>query len=852
MGILIYECSFEHLGCYFCTMTWKSLGIRGLVLLLFLISMNVGRGQIRKVTGYVQDSHSEERIPFASVQFKNSTVGKLTDSAGNFSFVLEQWPSDTLQVTYVGYEDYNLYIDSTIEEMEVIVNLERGRRSSEVIVKSRVSKGVLMWRRIVKNKPLNDRSRFNNYSYEVYNKLEADLNDAANNKLINLKILKPFRSVIDQSIDSVSESKPILPLYLTETLSDYYYQRNPKKVREVIKAVKTIGINNQSITKMLGGMYQNINVYKNFIPVFDKDFVSPISDNGSAYYQYRVPDTQYIGGKRFFHFVFTPKHKGENAFEGDAWIADSSYAVMKMSMRVPETANINFIEKMDLVQEFQLINDSVWFLSKDKFVADFIFLDKNRLNFIGRKTSTYRQISINDSTVRAELSKNKLREEVLVSDSANTKTDAYWADARHEELSKTEKGIYQMIDTLMAMPSFQKFTDLVYFLGTGYKNVGNYEIGPWYNWFTINAYEGARVRFDLGTNTGFHKKLYFTGYLAYGFGDRKLKGRFQSLYLFNKSPRSTLMASYLNDIDNGQVYYDEVGSDNLFAIALWKPNVPLRYMKVQQTKLEYFKEWHSGFSVTLTGQRRQFTPLTNLPMKENFPASDGRESLNSFEAGVKVRFAYLEKFLDGNFYRMSLGSDYPIVEAHYSRGFPGILQSNYSFHKLGGSISDYKKISPYGSIYYNAFAGKVYGTLPYTLLEMPPGNNIWYYNKYAFNMMTRYEYLHDWYAGFNIEHNIGNGLFRYIPLTRVLKFRQFWGVKTLWGGLSDENKAYNLSSNGHTFKSLDGKPYMEIGTGVDNIFKVFRLDFIWRVLPQPLPEKTFERFGIFGSFRVVF
>lgn len=837
---------------YFCSMIWNSLCTRGLVLLLFLMWMNNGWAQIRKVTGYVQDSHSEERIPFASVQFKKSSVGKLTDSAGNFSFVLEHWPSDTLQVTYVGYEDYNLYIDSTIEEMEVVINLERGRKTSEVIVKSKVSKGVLMWRKIVKNKPLNDRTRFDNFSYEVYNKLEADLNDAANNKLIKLKILKPFRSVINQSIDSVSETKPILPLYLTESLSDYYYQRNPKKVREVIKATKTIGINNQSITKMLGGMYQNINVYKNFIPVFDKDFVSPISDNGSAYYQYRVPDTQYIGGKRFFHFVFSPKHKGENAFIGDAWIADSSYAVMKMNMRVPELANINFVEKLDMVQEFQLVNDSIWFLSKDKFIADFVFLDKNRLNFMGRKTSTYRQVLINDTSVAPQLEKNKLREEVVVADSANTKTDDYWAGARHEQLSKNEKGIYQMIDTLMAMPSFQKFTDLIYFLGTGYKNVGNYEIGPWYNWFTINAYEGARVRFDLGTNTGFHKKLYFTGYLAYGFGDKKLKGRFQSLYLFNKSPRSTLLASYLNDIDNGQVYYDEVGSDNLFAIALWKPNVPLRYMKIQQMKLEYFKEWSNGFSVTFTGQRRQFTPLTNLPLKDNFPAAEGRESLNSFEGGIKLRFAYLEKFLDGNFYRMSLGSDYPIIEAHYSQGFPGVFKSNYRFHKIGGSISDYKKISPYGSIYYNAFAGKVYGTLPYTLLEIPPGNNIWYYNKYAFNMMTRYEYLSDWYSGINIEHNIGNGLFRYIPLTRMLKFRQFWGAKVLWSGLSDANKAYNDDNNGHSFKSLDGKPYVEIGTGVDNIFKIFRIDFIWRVLPRPLPEKTFEKFGIFGSFRVVF
>ncbi|PVD52124.1 hypothetical protein DC498_12120 [Terrimonas sp.] len=833
-------------------MAWKSLCSYVAVSFCFIFITGSAFAQQRKIYGYVQDSHSEERIPFASLKFKRSAEGTLSDSAGNFSFTLDAWPSDTIEVTYVGYENFYLAIDTTAEEMQVVINLERGKRNTEVVIKSKIGKGMILWRKIVKNKPINDRSRFENYSYELYNKLEADLNDPANNKLIKLTILKPFKKIINQNIDSTTEIKPVLPLYLTESLSDYYYQRSPRKTREVMKAVKTMGFNNQSISKMLGGMYQNVNVYKNFIPVFDKDFVSPISDNGSAYYNYRLPDTQYVAGRRMLHFVFEPKHKGENTFIGDAWIADSSFAVMKMNLRVPEGANLNFVERLDLIQEYQLVNDSIWFLSKDKFVADFIFLDKNRLNFVGRKTSTYRNISINDTAIDTELAKNKLREEVIVQDSANTKTDEFWQDARHEQLSKTEKGIYQMIDTLMAMPSFQRFTDLVYFLGTGYKNVGNYEIGPWYNWFTANAYEGARVRFDLGTNTGFHRKLYLTGYLAYGFLDKKLKGRFQTLYLLNKSPRSTLFASYLNDIDNGQVYYDEVGSDNLFAIALRKPNVPLRYMKIEQMKLEYFKEWSSGLSVTFTGQRRRFTPLSNLPVKEHYPSESGGEPLNTFEAGAKVRFAYLEKFLDGNFYRMSLGSDYPIVEAHYMKGFAGILNSSYNYHRIGGSISDYKKLSPYGSIYYNLYAGKVYGTLPYTLLEIPPGNNIWYYNKYAFNMMTRYEYLADWYSGINVEHNIGNGVFRFIPLTRMLKFRQFWGAKIMWSGLSQANKDYNTDNNGHSFKTLDGKPYLEIGTGVDNIFKIFRLDFIWKVLPRPLPDKTFERFGIFGSFRVVF
>ena len=177
----------------------------------------------------------------------------------------------------------------------------------------------------------------------------------------------------------------------------------------------------------------------------------------------------------------------------------------------------------------------------------------------------------------------------------------------------------------------------------------------------------------------------------------------------------------------------------------------------------------------------------------------------------------------------------------------------YDYTKISASISHYKKIAPYGNIYYNFFGGKTYGKLPYMLLDIAPGNEIYYYNKYAFNLMNRYEYLHDRYAGINFEHNIGNGLFRLIPLTRKLKFRQFWTAKTLWGSLSDENHDYNMPPGSiYKFVSLNGKTYLELGTGVDNIFKVLRFDFIWRVLPQPLPPEKVKRFGIFGSFRLAF
>jgi hypothetical protein len=598
-------------------------------------------------------------------------------------------------------------------------------------------------------------------------------------------------------------------------------------------------------------MEQNVDFYRNFIPVFDKKFVSPISDNGDDYYRYKVVDTQYVNARRLFHLIFTPKRKGQSTFEGDCWVHDTTFAIQKMNLRLSEDANINFVKELSLIQEFSLVNDSIWFLDKDKFVVDITLIGKNKGSFIGRKTTTYRNVVINDSLVTNELDKNKIQEETILLPGSRNQPDSFWVDHRHEELSKNEKAVYVMVDTLLKMPIFHKYVNYINFIATGYLDVyKKYQIGPWFSWFYSNVLEGLRLRFDLGTNRYFNKKVILHGYASYGFGDQKWHEEGDALYVIKRNPRLTLFGMYKQDLDFGQQYYDEISSDNIFALAFRKANIPIKFIHVEQKKLELFKEWHSGFSVTLTGDNRIYDPVQNLPPKEIYPSANG-EALNTFEASLKLRFAYLEKFFETNFYRTSLGSDYPIVDFKYTRGIAGVLNSSYNYDKMTASVSDYKKIPPLGTLYYNVFGGKTFQTLPFPFLDIAPGNEIYYYNQYAFSLMNKFEYLSDQYVGVNLEHNFGNGLFRFIPFTRKLKFRQFWTAKALWGSLSDANKLYNTSTN-YTFQTLNGKTYLELGTGVDNIFKFFRLDFIWRVSPKPAPAGSAPDFGIFGSFRIDF
>lgn len=835
----------------------KYVGLSSLLTFIFSFCFFLSSAQI-VLKGTIKDKHSEEPVPFASVQFKTSGKGILADSSGAFVLTFQRLPADSLLVTSVGYQDFAMLIDPTSsinDTIHLLIKMEPGKFNIGVVVTKKVNRGLQMWKRIVKNKPQNDRYRFDNFSYELYNKLELDFKNINKEKLGNVKLLKPFNFILDH-IDT-SEGSTILPVYLTEAISDYYYQKNPVKRREVFKAAKTIGVKNESASRLLGGMDQVVNFYNNFIPVFDKKFISPISDDGDAYYNYKVADTQYVGGRRLIHFFFTPKRKGQNTFEGDCWVHDTSFAIQKMNLRLTKEANLNYVERLSLIQEYQLINDSTWFLAKDKFVVDFNILGKSSLSFIGKKTTTYRNVVVNDISVKSELTKNKIQEEVILLPEVMDKEDEYWERSRHEQLSKTEQSIYKMIDTLVGLPQFKRYTNTINFIGTGYYDIGNYQIGPWQNWIFSSSQEGLRLRFDLGTNRHFSKKVIFHGYAAYGFGDNKWKGEFDAMYLFKKQPRMFVYGSYLNDFDYGQNYYDELSTDNIFALAIRKNGVPVKFIRLREERLEFFKEWNPGISILLSSRRKQYDPVRNLPEKSYFINGQG-DALNTFESSLRLRFAYLEKFLENTFYRSSLGSPLPIMEVKYTRGITGVLKSNYNYHKLSAAISDNVKIPPFGSLYLNVFGGRTFGTLPYMFLDVAPGNEIYYYNRYAFNMMNRYEYIHDRYAGFNVEHNFGNGLFRFISLTRKLKFRQFWTAKGLWGNLSPENKTLNFVGN-YPLRSLDGRTYLEVGTGVDNIFKVLRVDFIWQLLPDDPAINNLngnhynnKRFGVFGSFRLAF
>ena len=827
------------------------------LLLTFLLGNKVHAQHSNYIVGTITNEFTKERIPFASIHWKVAGFGITSDSVGAFRLKKSATVLDTIVVSYIGFDDQFYPIDNTKNRDTVALTLKTVKVTGEVIMKSKSNRGLRWWKNIVAHKPENNPYKYNNYAYELYNKLEIDLNNVNKNSFQNIKLLKPFAFILD-NIDSVTEKSPFLPVFITESLSDVYRTSNPEKVREIIKAAEVHGIKNESILEFVGGVNQKINIYQDYVNLLGKEFISPISSVADKYYYFKAADTQIVNKQKFFHLFFKPLRDGENTFTGECWIHGTSWAIQKITINLSATADVNFVNRMSIIQEFTQLENKQWIFSKDKIVLDVSPFKKDKFTFIARKTAQYKNVRMDAEEVEKEIAKNSIKEEVIVAEDASSKGKLFWDSSRHESLSKNEKQIYWMIDTLKQVPVFKKLTNTISFLVDGHKKLGAVEIGPWFKWVSYNQLEGLRTRFDLGTTDKFSKNLRLSGYLAYGFKDAVFKGKLGFNYRFPKKSGWTINANYINDLDNGRIRYseDDATQDNVFNQILRRRGIPQKFLGYEEYKAYVTKEWQNRFSILGSISRNKYTKF--LPFKDVLSISNG--SVINTEALLRLRYAPGERKLTTHRKNVRIKSNQPVFELRLASGLQDVLKGENNYFKYQASIAQKFRIRRFGQVSYNVYMGQVFGdSLPFMLLEVHPGNEFYTYNTNGFNLMNRFEYFSDKYAGIQIEHNIEKKLINLVPFLRKVKARQFWNFKAVVGEMKSSNRTYNKTDFGeYQLRTLRGKAYMEIGTGFDNLFKFFRIDFVWRFAPslgaqgRPSPLQPIQQFGVFGSMKIQF
>lgn len=438
-----------------------------LLMLLLACSCGFTFSQTTIVSGKVTDKETGEILPFVNVTFNNSKIGTSTDTNGVYR-IETYYPTDTLKAIFIGYE---IGTHTVRKDQKQIIDFQLSSSSfslKEVVVKYQGNPALKILKRVINNKAANNKEKYASYDYNVYNKVEFDFNNITK-KFENRNIFKPIKFIFDY-IDS-TDGKRYLPILISESFSKYYYQQSPRNEKEYIKGTKVSGVENKSVTQFMGDMYQNINIYNNYIDVFGKQFVSPIANFGKGFYHYYLKDTAFIDGKWCYRIDFAPKRKQTPVFKGTMWINDTTYAVKKIDAEITASTNINYVKSYHIHQVFKNVDGKYWMLKKDQLFVDF-GLTKKLLGLFGRKTTIYDSIRVNEPQPSDVYDPSK---NVIVTENADTRTDDFWEEARLDSISKRESKIYQMVDSLKKVPLIKGTIDVVAMLLSGYLDWGNFQ-----------------------------------------------------------------------------------------------------------------------------------------------------------------------------------------------------------------------------------------------------------------------------------------------------------------------------------------------------------------------------------------
>ncbi len=810
-------------------------------ILLFLLSSFSFAQTV--VTGKIYDAQTKEPMPFVNLVLKNTSTGTSTDYEGNYKIVSTS-TSDSLLVSYIGYK-YAAYAIKNNQVQEINIFLEpESSILSEVTIHPGENPAWRIMRKAVEHKPQNDPNHIESYQYEVYNKIEFDLNNISK-KAEDRKILKSMNFVFKNIDSSNVKEKPYLPVFISEAVSDIYYRNSPRFKKEVIKATKFSGFKNQSVGQFTGDMYQDVDIYKNTILIFAQQFNSPISNNWNIFYKYYLIDSMTIDGHWCYQLQFKPKHKQEFAFSGNMWIADTSFALVRLEMTMPGDVNLNFVQSFSVIEEFTQVDNKYWMLSKNKLTVDFS-LRKKGLGMYGRKTTLYNNFVIDQPK---EDKFYNISNNIIVEDSAEDRSAKYWDSIRLEPLSKGEKNIYKMVDTVQTLPIYNFAYRAAILLATGYRTFGNFDIGPLADFYSYNTVEGTRFRFGGRTSNKFSEWYELNGYAAYGFTDEKMKYRLGFTTFITKTPWQQIDIHFSDDLQILGRTDDLFARDNFLTSILAR--APLSNLtRIQETRFTYDRDIFTGLEIKLSYIDRIFSPLQNN--QYDFLSSTGeifsKPDIHAPSLQFYLNFSYNDKYVVANMSRIDVGTRYPTLIIQYTEGLQGIFQGDYKYHKIVAGLSEVLHLNPFGDTHYFIEGGKIVGSVPYPLMELPSGNETYIFDENAYNLMNYYEFACDQYLGINVEHHFEGYFFKKIPFFRKLKWREVGGYKILWGSVNPENEQILLFPP--TLRALNDGPYSEADLGIENIFRFLRIDGLWRL--SYLNDPNVSRFSIMGTLQLIF
>ena len=786
--------------------------------------------QSTRVRGRVLDSTNGNGIPYAGVFFKNSTVGVTCDDQGWFALETRVDTLSALTVSCPGYYPSEIRINPKNFNSVFFRLLPYEDVLPPSYVKADDGYVKLILERARGGKIRNNPERRDQYDCEIYSRNEFDL---VNPDMVAKLLPKRFHFVYDYVDTSLVSGKPYLPVMIAESKSHYYHSREPELKKEVIESSRISGIQEEkTVAQFTGGLYIKANFYENYLNVFQVEIPSPLADNSSMFYDYFLVDSLSVDGRKNYRLRFNPsKWTSSPAFDGEMLIDADDFAIKSIHARLNSNSGVNWVKRLVIDVENQRLPDATWFYKQDRIYIDAAvsLLGSKEIALMANRQIDYSNPSFSKSQILGILD---TKAPVLMHSDVLNSDEEYWSSIRPYPLSEKEQGIYDMVDSVKNVSLYktaERFVDMFSTTFYSFKYVG---FGPYNSIYSFNDLEGTRLQMGLRTTKDLSRKFRLMGYAAYGLGDKQWKGGASTEIILGNMPQRKLTLSYKHDmLPLGSSAFGFGNGDVVTSILTKKGGRKMSI--INDISLSYQHEWSQGLNMTLGLQHREIFPSAVVPMLR----WDG-SSFNSVafdQALLQLRFSKDEIVTRGVFDKHYVFSSYPVVTLNMAAAMQGVGRNEYTYFRPEVKVQYNLLTAPLGASSIVLNAGTIVGQVPYPLLKIYEGNETYRIKSKAFSCMDYYEFASDTWATLFWEHDFRGFFLGKVPLIKKLKLREIVLVRAAYGSLRDENNGVPGTSGIGSqmvfpvgMSKLD-TPYVEAGVGLSNIFKVMRIDAVWRL-----------------------
>ena len=831
---------------------------------LLAVTMTVNA---QKISGVVVDAETGDTLLYPSASYKGHHVAVSGNAMG--AYTIQRHNGWQLTFSAVGYKSKTVNVTASTPSVLNVKLKPDTKQLSEVVVKSKRGKysrkdnpAVELMRRVIEAKKKTDLENHDFLQYSKYQKITLAVNDIKPSDLDSGFFAKK-QWLIDQIETSPFNHKLILPVSVDETVTQHIYRKDPKTEKSIVKGQSSTGVNQliqtgDILNVALKDVFTDVDIYDDYVRLLQYPFVSPIGKNAIGFYRYYIQDTVYVDRDLCYHLEFLPNNQQDFGFRGELYIlADSSLHVKRCDLTIPRRSDVNFVDNLHVSQQYTKLANGEWALTVDDMIVE-MKLARAFGNFLVTRVTRLSDYAFDE--IPRQLFKGKAKERKEAD--AMMRDEAFWNQYRSVELTKSESSMDAFIHRIEQLKGFKYFIFagkalIENFVETGDVNhPSKFDIGPVNTMISKNFIDGYRFRLSGQTTANLNKHWFASGYIARGIDSKKTYYDGQLTYSFNKKeylprefPKRTITFSSSYDVMAPSDKYMPTDKDNVFTAFKWTTVDKMMFYNRQKLAFEYEQEW--GLKTLAYIKREVNEAAGNIEF--------GRQKLNTTELSLQLQLAPGRTYINTKQRRLPINLDAPVFGLGHTLGIKGFLGGDYRYNLTEASIYKRFWVGSWGKIDTYLKAGAQWNKVPFPLLIMPAANLSYIVEDGTFNLINNMEFLNDRYASLDVSWDLNGKILNRIPLLKKLKWREYIGVKCLWGDLTDKNNPMLPENVGDpelwqfpqgSYVMDPKRPYVELIAGVHNIFKLLHVEYVRRLNYKYLP--TAHKDGIRFMVRMTF